>query len=63
MKSDYLEPRIAIVSRFDRRRIRGLTMPPVHRFSPTRRANLNRAIQTLFRRADWLELECYYWPA
>jgi hypothetical protein len=38
-------------------------MPPVHRFSPTRRANLNRAIQALFRRADWLELECYYWSA
>jgi hypothetical protein len=49
--------------RFDRRRIRGLTMPPVNRFSLTRRANLNRAIQALFRRADWQKLECYYWSA
>jgi hypothetical protein len=34
---------------------RGLTMLPVHRFSPTRRANLIRAIQALFpaRRLAW----------
>jgi hypothetical protein len=41
---------IADPQRFDRRRIRGLTIPPVHLFWP-------------ISRADQLELECYYWPA
>jgi hypothetical protein len=54
---DMCKRRTQAGQRFDRRRIRGLTMPPVHRFSPTRRANL-----TLPARRS-AEIGCYYWSA
>jgi hypothetical protein len=44
--------------------IGGLTMRPVQRFSSETR--LNRAVQIsacCWRYADWLKLECEYWPA